>query len=434
MGEMSDGADGEVVPYGVSDVAAAARADEAAACDVGGRARIGIALSGGGSRAMAFHLGCLRTLDRMGILRRAAVLSTVSGGSVIGAMYAVHDGDFAGFEEKVRAVLASGLLRPSLRTAFATSEGLRALSCLGVQGAAWLLSLPTRAVGRVIGSRAEPVGPPRRYASRTTILRRTMDTLLFEGRMLSDLDARAPRLVMVACELRTGSAFYFGRRAAGSWRFGAIDPGTVSVAQAVAASAAYPLALPALDEDMTFTRRDRSVRVERVTLSDGGVYDNLGLAPLWPDRNRDVSVGVERVDFIIACRAGYGLRVGRPALFVKSRMEAAFASVFSRAQNGAMGRLFDLKAARAIQGFAIPYIDQADDRLAFPPDDLVPRTAVADYPTNFDAMSADWVDRLSKRGDQVTLATLREHLPQLLPAHWRAPGRHGEDGAIGARA
>ncbi len=104
-------------------------------------------------------------------------------------------------------------------------------------------------------------------------------------------------------------------------------------------------------------------------------------------------------------------------------MEAAFGSVFSRAQNAAMGRLFDLKAAGAIAGFAIPYIDQADERLAFPPDDLVPRTAVADYPTNFDAMPADWIDRLSKRGEQVTLAILREHLPQLLPAHWRAPAR-----------
>ena len=420
--------------------AAAGGPDDGAVQSAGGAAdphaapRIGIALSGGGSRAIAFHLGCLRTLDRAGILRRAAVLSTVSGGSVIGAMYAVHDGDFAGFEDKVRAVLASGLLRPSLRTAFTTTEGLRALSCLGVQGAAWLLGLPARAAGRLTGSKAEPAGPPRRYASRTTILRRTMDDLLFGGRKLSDLDARAPRLVMVACELRTGSAFYFGRRAAGSWRLGAIDPGTVTVAQAVVASAAYPLALPALDVDMTFTKRDRSVRVERVTLSDGGVYDNLGLAPLWPDRDRDISVGVEKVDFIVACRAGYGLRVGRPALFVKARMGAAFASVFSRAQNAAMGRLFDLKAARAIEGFAIPYIDQADERLAFRPDDLVPRTAVADYPTNFDAMPADWVDRLAKRGEQVTLATLREHLPQLLPAHWRASESHGEDDAIGARA
>lgn len=42
------------------------------------RGQVSIALSGGESRAIAFHLGCLRTLDRVGILRGATVLSTVS--------------------------------------------------------------------------------------------------------------------------------------------------------------------------------------------------------------------------------------------------------------------------------------------------------------------------------------------------------------------
>jgi len=298
---------------------------------------------------------------------------------------------------------------------------LRAASCLAIQILAGSVSLPVHGVGRLLGSTAGTPWVPRRFASRTTILRRTFDDLLFGGRRLSDLVSKAPRLVMLASELRTGSAFYFGRREAGGWRFGAIDPSGVTVAQAVAASAAYPLALPALDEDMSFMRRDRSIRTERVTLSDGGVYDNLGLAPLWPDRDRAVSIGVEKVDFIIACRAGYGARVGRPAIFFKSRLEAAFGCVHTRAQNAAMGRLFDLKRARDITGFVIPYIDQADENLAFPPDDLVRRTAVADYPTNFDAMPAAWIDRLSKRGEQVTLAVLQEHAPALLPATWRAP-------------
>ena len=56
--------------------------------------RIGIALSGGGARAMAFHLGCLRALHDLGILDRVRVFSTVSGGSVIGALYAANDEPF----------------------------------------------------------------------------------------------------------------------------------------------------------------------------------------------------------------------------------------------------------------------------------------------------------------------------------------------------
>jgi Patatin-like phospholipase len=43
---------------------------------------IGLALSGGGSRAIAFHLGCLRALHDLGILPQVKVLSTVSGGAL----------------------------------------------------------------------------------------------------------------------------------------------------------------------------------------------------------------------------------------------------------------------------------------------------------------------------------------------------------------
>ena len=51
--------------------------------------------------------------------------------------------------------------------------------------------------------------PFRRFASRTTIFRRTMDDEFFKGKPLSDLRGRRPLLIMNAAELRTGSAFYF---------------------------------------------------------------------------------------------------------------------------------------------------------------------------------------------------------------------------------
>jgi hypothetical protein len=78
--------------------------------------RIGLALSGGGSRAIAFHLGCLRALNRLGLLDRVAILSTVSGGSVIGAYFHAHfhgqGGDFPSFEIKIRGLLRQGLAAP----------------------------------------------------------------------------------------------------------------------------------------------------------------------------------------------------------------------------------------------------------------------------------------------------------------------------------
>jgi predicted acylesterase/phospholipase RssA len=52
--------------------------------------RVGLALSGGGFRASLFHIGVLAQMAQMGLLRRVEVISTVSGGSIIGALYYLH--------------------------------------------------------------------------------------------------------------------------------------------------------------------------------------------------------------------------------------------------------------------------------------------------------------------------------------------------------
>lgn len=53
-------------------------------------AKLGLALSGGGFRASFFHLGVLRRLAELDVLRHVSVLSTVSGGSILGACYILH--------------------------------------------------------------------------------------------------------------------------------------------------------------------------------------------------------------------------------------------------------------------------------------------------------------------------------------------------------
>ncbi len=49
--------------------------------------RIGLALSGGGFRAAFFHVGVLARLAEIGLLPKVEVISTVSGGSIVGAAY-----------------------------------------------------------------------------------------------------------------------------------------------------------------------------------------------------------------------------------------------------------------------------------------------------------------------------------------------------------
>lgn len=388
------------------------------------RSRIGLALSGGGSRAIAFHLGCLRALNDLGIMDNVKVMSTVSGGSVIGAMYAAHNGTFPEFETKVRRLLAWGLARPAMRKAVTTTEGLRALFCL-------ILLLLTGAASRLtfwissgaalfvpanrrqhwwVGLRSAPI---RRFASRTTILGRVFEDNVFKRQRLRDLHAGGPLLIVNAADLRTGSAFYFSQKTSGSWRLGELASTDISIGHAVTASAAYPLLLPALDEVLSFNKKDGTRREERVTLTDGGVYDNLGLAPLWPDRDPQISLNVTDIDTIICCRAGYGQRFNLPSQFLVARMTSAFACIHDRAQNAAMKRLFDLKAAGKLKAFLLPYLGQNDSRLKYPPDDLVSREDTHGYPTDFSAMPEEWIEKLSRRGEQLTKALIAEHHPEL---------------------
>jgi NTE family protein len=306
--------------------------------------KIGLALSGGGSRAIAFHLGCLRALDQLGLLNRVTVVSTVSGGSVIGAYFIAHKGDFRSFEAKVREVLGRGLARP-MRNLLLSALGVRIISAFVLVGCVafavaisrFLISSLRFLMPRAISVHLETVdirSPLRRYASRTTLLEAVLDSMLFRGARLSDLQPK-PHLVINATELRTGSAFRFGTLESGSWRWGKIHHNDIAVAHAVAASAAYPLLLPALDEILTFDKNGELKDV-RVNLTDGGVYDNLGLGCLWPGRSDSVSLNVVPVDTIICCSAGYGLRQDPPSQFLFARMFSAFNTVFDRAQNASM--------------------------------------------------------------------------------------------------
>jgi NTE family protein len=384
--------------------------------------RIGLALSGGGARAIAFHLGCLRALNRLGLLDRIAVLSTVSGGSVIGAYFHAHQGDFASFEAKIRELLVQGLVAPMRRKLF---------SVLGIKVAAAFIAIGIVALGAALlktllkaaslitprslsihFERFDIRSPLHRFASRTTLLEAALDDVLFHRASLSDLPAQPP-LIINATELRTGSAFRFGTMESGSWRWGKLHRNNATVAHAVAASAAYPLFLPAFDEMLTF-EKDGALKNSRVILTDGAIYDNLGLGSLWPDRSPDVSLNVIPADTIICCSAGYGLRQDPPSQFIFARMLSVFSAIFDRAQNAAIHRLHEAQRTGQIKNFIFPYLGQQDRQLPNPPADLVRREEAHAYPTDFSAMPNEWIERLSLRGDQLTVCLARAYIPDLI--------------------
>ena len=83
---------------------------------------------------MAFHLGCLRALHDRKILGKVKVISTVSGGSVIGACWAYRGEDFAAFDRHVVSVLRRGLQWDILREAFFSWEAPKILATLFLTG------------------------------------------------------------------------------------------------------------------------------------------------------------------------------------------------------------------------------------------------------------------------------------------------------------
>lgn len=221
-------------------------------------------------------------------------------------------------------------------------------------------------------------------------------------------------VVIGSCEMRKGLAFRFGNKRAGDWKHGDLAEWDTEVSFAVCASAAYPVFLPALDRTLRFSKAGEEA-CHRVLLTDGGVYDNLGLQVLEPGRDPAVSLHSFPCEYLIVCNAGRGQESGSalPLSFLP-RVGRAFEIVYRRVQDSAMNRLHLMKKSGAIKGFVMPYLGQQDSSLPWCAPDLVPRTSVNDYPTDFAAMSNDWIERLSSRGEQLTRGLVNHYLQELL--------------------
>ena len=365
--------------------------------------RIGLALSGGGSRAMAFHLGCLKALNNIGLLDKIGVISTISGGSVIGAYYAyTPEKSFNEFELDMCRFLREGFQR---RFFLELAKLNNLLPCIGS-------SIITYACGAAAFINKRQL-KPRRYPSRTDVFHKVLRRDVFR-----DLTMKSPRrnnieVIIGACELRTGSAFRFSNDKSGGWRQGEIVTHDIDVAFAVAASAAYPIFLPALDRTFKF-RKDNREKEQRVLLTDGGVYDNLGIKVLEPKRDPSVSLHSFPCDYLISCNAGQGQESGEgiPNGFI-TRITRSFEIIHKKEQDSTMHRLHHFKEAGLIKGFVLPYLGQQDDRLPIKPETLISREEVVNYPTDFAPMSDKWIEKLSDRGNQLTTLLVSYYLKEL---------------------
>ncbi|MFZ5959993.1 patatin-like phospholipase family protein [Pseudomonas knackmussii] len=208
--------------------------------------RIGLALSGGGYRAAAFHLGVMQQLQALGLLDKLDLLSCVSGGSIAGASVALNWG---------------------------RADKLDLLK--------QFLSTKSIAVSSVLGGVLDP------FSSRILKLAESYDTHLYGKQKLSSLSG-GPRIYLNATNLATGNLFFFVAGGGKPTEMGEHEMGVVAadsfpISQAVAASSAFPPVFPPLRLDANVYAP--AATTEYVTLSDGGVYDNMGVNPVLRDRN-----------------------------------------------------------------------------------------------------------------------------------------------------
>ena len=378
---------------------------------------IGLALSGGGSRAIAFHLGCMRALHNLDLLHQVKVISSVSGGSVIGAMYAYSSDSFQAFDERVVALLRRGLQRDILRQVFKPRSIWRALYSLSATCVISVIRIIKTSIQSAFAATrtdAQNLAPPIRKFSRTEAFRDVIKKSLFHDLVMRDVKRPSLHTVVNATELRTGSAFRFGSKESGCWRFGIIPPKDALVADAVAASAAYPTLLPALDRLYEFESNGSSGRNRRVVLSDGGVFENLATGPLAPGRASGISTNIFSPDYIICCDAGAGLFDDKSyPIFWIGRTRRSFLTTFRKVQDATRKRLHELAESGKIKGFVLCYLGQNDDALPWIPPSLPSRSDVQNYPTDFAAMDPRDIDRLAHRGEMLARLQIAYYLPDL---------------------
>jgi NTE family protein len=151
-----------------------------------------------------------------------------------------------------------------------------------------------------------------------------------------------------------------------------------------------------------------------VLLTDGGVYDNLGVTCLEPRSAAGPGYNRFTPDYIVACDAGQGIFEDYPVPYLWGpRMTRAFESVFRKAHNAIQNRLHLLDATGQLKGFVLSYLGQIDNRVPDAPKDLVKREDVFEYPTDFRAMALEDINRIARRGEQLTRTLVAYYCPQL---------------------
>lgn len=322
--------------------------------------KIGLALSGGGMRAIIFHLGVLKYLAEKKLLEKINYISSVSGGSItIALMYTNNNMRWVNSEEYLTRVL------PSIRRLILNEDIERRLIIKSV------------------------IDIPHIFDSKCKKLANTMRVFWKIDGKLKELP-KNPRWDINAVTYETGKRFYFSQEKCGDIKVGYFYGGEINIAEAVAASAGFPILI-----GMYELKRDRyewydkygEKRVEPVKgklhLWDGGIYDNLGLEPIFQRVLREE----KELNYYIVSDAG-----------ASSKEFVPYRKIFGRAR--ALKRLLDISMEQVDSlnsRFYKEYIERYENGVYI----RIGKYG-ENYPTNLSKPSEEEFDKLLQHGYEST--------------------------------
>jgi NTE family protein len=306
---------------GRSDVSAADDGNQGGMSTARGDLTIGLALSGGGVRAAVFHLGLLGRLAADDLLEQVTFVSTVSGGSLgTGLIYSLSGNRWPTSDEYL------GTVAP------------RARRCLTGK------DLQLDAVFRLV------TRPWHLLYGRAKLLAESIEHLWGVRGLVNELPDE-PRWVINATAYESGKNWRFMRKRMGDYKLNQTPEPAFPLASAMAASAAFPILIGPLvlrTKDFAWSRFTGESRhaalpteteVPSVHLWDGGVYDNLGVEPLFKPGGKRYR---DEYNFLIVSDASTPLGIERPFPFRRAR----------RLINIAMDQVRSLRARQLVEHFA----------------------------------------------------------------------------------
>lgn len=206
---------------------------------------------------MVFHVGVLWRLHEAGVLGKLKRISSVSGGSITAAVLGLKWSKLS-FTPGDTAAFVDELVTPIRSLASTTIDAQSIIAGL---------LLPGRVSDKI---------------------RESYEEHLFGSATLQDLP-NEPRFVINATNVQSGALWRFMKPYMRDYRVGEVKDPTISLALAVAASSAFPPVLSPVEMKLdpnsfspgTGIDLQRRPFTSKVILSDGGVYDNLGLETAW---------------------------------------------------------------------------------------------------------------------------------------------------------